>query len=546
MTSSARACARALCLLMLAALAASHARAQDTNAPAYKITYTISMTDPATHLFDVRVEVEGVAGDGYVDFQMPRWSPGRYAVFDFAKNVQEARALGRCDPGERCGTKGYPVERLDTQTWRVGAGFSQEITFYYRVFADDLSGTFSQFDARHANFNGGSVFVYVVGHKQDPVTLKVNAPGGWKVINGQSKGTDQYEFRFANYDLLIDTPTEVAPDFTVQTFEVGGKTYRVVVHAFGDDGGKRGELAKAVERVVRAETALMPEPDYDQYTFLFHFDPTARRGDGMEHLNSTQIIETSALGAGNTLGEAVGTAAHEFFHVWNVKRMRPAGLGPWDFTRPVVTRGLWIAEGFTNYYGKLAQRRAGLWDDEQLLRAYSGAVGYIENQPGVRLTSAVEASLLAPFIDRAAHDQKTNVANTLVSYYPKGETIALTLDLLIRGRSKGRASLDDVMRRAYTKFYLESPTDSYYLKGHAYTVEEFERLASETTGLDLSDFFRRYVHDTQPLPYEEALAHVGLRLTRAPEAARITFRVEKDDKASPEARALREAWLKGK
>src|ERR1044072_1514011 len=496
-------------------------------------------------LFYVSVDVAGLAGAGHVDFQMPRWSPGRYAVFDFAKNVQQARASGMCMPDERCGTKGYPVERLDTQTWRVGAFAGSEIKFTYQVFADDLSGTFSQLDERHANFNGHSVFAYVVGHKQDPVTLKVNAPGGWKVINGQSKSTEQYEFRFANYDLMADTPTEAAPDFNVETFEVKGKTYRVVVHSFGDEGGKRGELAKRVERVVRAEVAMMPEPDYEQYTFLFHFDPTARRGDGMEHLNSTQIIETAALGSANTLDDAVGTAAHEFFHVWNVKRLRPAGLGPWDFTRPVVTRGLWIAEGFTNYYGKLSQRRSGVWDDEQLFRAYSGAIGGIENQPGVKLTSAVEASILAPFIDRASSDQKTNLSNTVVSYNPKGETVAIALDLLIRGRSKGHASLDDVMRRAYEEFYLKSASDSYYLKGRAYTVEEFERLASETTGTDLSDFFSRYVHDTQPLPYEEALAYVGLRLTRTPEAARTTYRIEKDDKATPEALALREAWLKG-
>ncbi len=392
--------------------------------------------------------------------------------------------------------------------------------FTYQVFADDLSGTFSQLDTRHANFNGHSVFLYVVGHKHDPVTLKVDAPGGWKVINGQSKGTDQYEFRFANYDLMADTPTEVAPDFNVETFEVKGKTYRVVVHSFGDEGGKRGELAKRVERVVRAEVAMMPEPDYEQYTFLFHFDPTARRGDGMEHLNSTQIIETAALGDGRTLDEAVGTAAHEFFHVWNVKRLSPAGLGPWDFTRPVVTRGLWIAEGFTNYYGKLSQRRAGLWDDEQLFGAYSAAIGGIENQPGVRLTSAVESSILAPFIDRATHDQKTNIVNTLVSYYPKGETVAVTLDLLIRGRSKGRASLDDVMRRAYEEFYLKSAERQLLPQGprlHARRVRA-PRLR-DVRGLDLSDFFRRYVHDAQPLPYEEALAHVGLRLTRSSPSA---------------------------
>ena len=552
MTSSARARARTFCLLLtLVALGAAGARAQDTSAPAYKISYTLSMPNPASHLFEVRVDVSGISGTDHVDFQMPRWSPGRYAVFDFAKNVQEARYMS-----DIADSAIPPAERIDTQTWRVPVHLADKgsaarvrgrsVTFYYKVFADDLSGTFSQLDARHANFNGHSVFVYVVGHKHDPVGLKIDAPKGWKVINGQSKGTGQTEFSFANYDLLADTPTEVAPDFNVETFEVGGKSYRVVVHSFGDEGGKRGELAKRVERVVRAQTTLMPEPDYEQYTFLFHFDPTARRGDGMEHLNSTQIVETAALGDGRTLEEAVGTAAHEFFHVWNVKRLRPAGLGPWDFTRPVVTRGLWIAEGFTNYYGKLSQRRAGVWDDEQLLRAYAGAIGGIENAPGVHLTSAVEASILAPFIDRASSDQKTNLQNTVVSYYPKGETVAVALDLIIRGRTKGRASLDDVMRRAYRKFYLESPNDSYYLKGRAYTVEEFEQLASETTGLDLSDFFRRYVYGTETLPYEEAFSHVGLRFTRTPESARATYRIEPDDKAAPEARALRDAWLKGK
>ncbi|HEY0171403.1 MAG TPA: hypothetical protein VGB98_10305 [Pyrinomonadaceae bacterium] len=537
---------RALWLLALLALAPVCARAQDTAAPAYKIAYTISMPDPASHAFHVAVDVEGLKGDGHVDFQMPRWSPGRYAVYDFAKNVYGAKASGPCRRGERCGFADYPVERVDTQTWRVSALDLPKISFSYMVYANDLSGTFSQLDERHANFNGASVFVYVAGHKHDPVTLKVNAPGGWKVFNGQSKGEGQTEFSFPNYDLLIDTPTEVGPDFNVQTFEVGGKTYRVLVHSFGDEGGRRGDLTKVVERVVRAEVASMPEPDFEQYTFIFHFAAGGLSGDGMEHLNSTQIIETGELGDPGGLGSAVDTAAHEFYHVWNVKRLRPEGLGPWDFTRPVVTRGLWIAEGFTNYFGKLAQRRAGLWNDEQLFRSYARNIEVVENKSGNRLTSAVEASILAPFIDRASTSQLTNIDNTVVSYYAKGETLAVALDLLIRGRSKGRASLETVMRRAYEEFYLKAPRDSYYLKGRAYTVEEFERLASEATGLDLSDFFRRHAHDVQPPPYDEAFGYVGLRVVRTPAGARTNYRVENDDKASPEARALREAWVKGK
>ena len=545
---SRRAAVRALVLFALFALFAARAAAQDTSAPAYKIAYRLSMPKPESHLFNVQMDVSGMAGADHVDFQMPRWSPGRYAVFDFAKNVQEFGVRELAPPNARCPALSSTgqLERLDTQTWRVYLCGSTDVTVGYKVYADDLSGTFSQLDRRHANFNGGSVFVYVVGHKQDPTTLKIDAPAGWKIINGQSKSVEQSEFRFPNYDVLIDTPTEVAPDFNVESFEVGGKTYRVVVHSFGDEGGRRAELAKQVERIVRTETAQMPAPDYEQYTFLFHFDPTAQRGDGMEHLNSTQIIETGALADRGVFDGAISAAAHEFFHVWNVKRMRPAGLGPWDFTHPLVTRGLWIAEGFTNYYGKLSQRRAGLWDDEQLFRSYAGAIGGIENAPGSKLTSAVEASVLAPFIDRASSDQHTNLQNTVVSYYPKGETLAVALDLLIRGRSKGRASLDAVMRRAYEEFYLKSASDSYYLKGHAYTVEEFQRLASEVAGFDLSDFFRRHVYGVEPPPYDEAFSYVGLRLVRTPDGPRTTYRIEKDDKATPEALALRAAWLAGK
>jgi predicted metalloprotease with PDZ domain len=510
-----------LLLLFLALAPRVSAQAPTVKTATYSIAYRLSMTEPKSHLFEVQIDVEGLSGADHVDFQMPRWSPGRYAVFDFAKNVQEVRAMGACRPQERCGSKGYPVERLDTQTWRVVGPDLSRISLTYSVFADDLSGTFSQLDERHASFNGGSVFMYVVGHKPDPVSLKVGAPHGWRVVNGYSTREDQTEFQFPNYDILIDTPTEVGPDWTMQEFKVDGKTYRVVVHSFGEEGGKRAALVRDVERLVRAETRMMGAPDFESYTFLFHFDPTAARGDGMEHLTSTQIVETGALADGGVYESAVDTAAHEFFHVWNVKRLRPVELGPWDFTRPLVTRSLWIAEGFTNYYGKLFERRSGIWTDEQLLSSYAGAVGGIESAQGSRLMSAEESSLLAPFLDRSTSEQRTNLSNTSISYYPKGETLALVLDLLIRGRTAGRRSLDDVMRRMYEEFYLKSPQATYYLRGRGYTIEDFERVASEVSGTDLSDFFARHVRSAQPPPYDEALAAVGLRLVRAP--ARMPF-----------------------
>jgi predicted metalloprotease with PDZ domain len=555
-----RRAARIFALLVLLGSTAAAQTSAPNSAQArdeqYNINYQLSMPNPATHLFEVRLTVETPQAVEAIDFQMPRWSPGRYAVFDFAKNVQEVRAETLCAPPAVCDAAPLAVTRLDTQTWRVFPGKAQSVALSYKVFANDLSGTFSQLDARHANFNGASLFMYVVGHKPDPVRLRINAPAGWRIANAVSVRADQREWEFPNYDILIDTPTEIAPDFTVEEFKVDGKTYRVLVHSFGDEKNLRPVLVGQIEKIVRAETASMGTPDYDSYLFMMHFDPTAPRGDGMEHLASTQIIGTRALGDRDSLENAVDTAAHEFFHVWNVKRLRPVELGPWDFTRPLNTRSLWIAEGLTNYYGSLMQRRAGIWTDERFMRALAGAIGSVENAPGNRLISAEEASLIASFIDRTPHYQRTNLAETTVSYYAKGEIIGIVLDLLIRGKTGGRASLDDVMRRMYEEFYVQSPATTYYLRGRGYTGADFERTVSRVAGADMSEFFARHVRGTEPLPYEEAFAHVGLRLVKTPgdtvqtpntaqTITRQNYRLEEIKDATPQARALRAAWLKG-
>lgn len=499
--------------------------------PLRSVRYRLSMSRPVSHLFEVSIEVElpKNSKSEYIDFQMPKWSPGRYAVFDFAKNVQEFQALGGiCPPaGLKCMQPDFPVSRTDDQTWRVATMKTHSLTIRYKVFGNDLSGTFSQLDSRHANFNGGSLFMYVAGHKQDPVELVIDPPPGWRIVNGRmdekDRGdkVDQREWKFPNYDLLIDTPTEIAPNWTVDQFQVDGKRYHVVVHSFGDEGGKRPALIRDIEKIVRAEIAMWGPPEFDSYTFLIHFAADDHSGDGMEHLTSTQIIEPGALVEEGVYGSTLDTVAHEFFHVWNVKRLRPVELGPWDFTRSLNTRALWIAEGITNYYGHLMRRRAGLWDDTAFLRRESETITGIENAPGSQLMSAEDSSLSAPFLDDTPHAQRTNLSNTSVSYYPKGELIGLVLDLIIRGRTNGKASLDDVMRRMYDEFYLRSPNASYYLRGRGYTSEDFERVASEVAGYDLSSFFRMYVRGTGMLPYEEAFASVGLSLVR--EQARQPF-----------------------
>ncbi len=510
----------ATCLLSSLAVASAQ-----NNQPLRSITYHLSMSRPVSHLFEVAIDIElpEQSASNSVDFQMAKWSPGRYAVFDFAKNVQEVYSSSPICPRNQstdssritCRPVPLSIDRLDDQTWRVETKSTASFTLTYKVFANDLSGTFSQLDHRHANFNGGSIFMYVVGHKADPVKLVIDPPNGWRIVNGRMERAGKREWQFPNWDIMADTPTELGPNWTEDVFQVDGKKYHVVVHSFGNEGGKRAALVRDIERIVRAEIAMWGAPEFESYTFLLHFGHQDR-GDGMEHLTSTQIIEPEALGEPGVYDEALGTVAHEFFHVWNVKRLRPIELGPWDFTRPVNTRSLWIAEGLTNYYGHLMMRRAGLWDDALFLQRESLTIGGIENAPGSRLMSAEESSLSAPFIDRAQHVQRTNLANTSVSYYPKGELIGLVLDLLIRSKTNGKASLDDVMRRMYDEFYVKGPNATYYLRGRGYQTEEFWRVTSEVAGTDMTDFFKRYVRAVEVPPYDEALGYVGLRLIREP------------------------------
>ena len=525
-----------LCLLALAVCGGAVAQDQPL-----KLKYWLAMSHPNSHLFEVTIEV-GLPADaklGSLDFQMPKWSPGRYAVFDFAKNVQEVQAGSLCLPSFECEQIILPVTRVDDQTWRVQVGGFRlidnikRLRLTYKVFANDLSGTFSELDSRHANFNGGCVFMYIVNHKQDPVSLSINPPKGWRIVNGRTEIKDQSEWQFPNWDIMTDTPTEIAPDWTEDDFRVGGRQYHVVVHSLGNEGGKRPALVRDIEQIVKAETAMWGAPEFDSYTFLIHFAADGHSSDGMEHLTSTQIIVPGGLADPGMYEDALDAIAHEFFHVWNVKRLRPIELGPWDFTRPANTRGLWIAEGITNYYGHLMQRRAGLWTDAELLSTLSRQITEVENSPGSRLMSAEESSLSAPFIDDAPHAQKTNLANTSISYYLKGEVLGLVLDLLIRGKTGGRASLDDVMRRMYEEFYLKSPNATYYLRGRGYRPEDFERMVSEVSGADMSDFFKRYVRGVDSPPYEEVFAQVGLRFVREPrQPVSLGISADESDKAN--------------
>lgn len=472
------------------------------------IHYRLAVPHLAAHFFVVTIVVDDV-NSPTLDFQMPAWSPGRYVIYDFAHNVQEFRAQG---------DRNAPLEsqKIDKQTWRVTTAGSHRVAVEYKVFANTLSGTFSQLNEQHANYNGASIYMYVAGMKDRPIELGIEAPDGWTVVNGlpnpQIRG-NLWTMQAPNYDILIDCPTEIAPVsdhgfVRMKSFSLSGKTFRVLVHHNGSDKNLDRFVAD-LEKIVKAECALMGAPEYEQYTFLFHFNPFVARDDGMEHLNSAQIVLTANLGDENRYDDLLLVSAHEFFHQWNVKRLRPQALGPWDYTREDHTASLWIAEGLTSYYASLSLRRAGLWDDQKYFQHMARVIDTIQNSPGRFERSAEQASFDTWFW----HDtpDASNWQNVFLSYYTKGEALGALLDLEIRERTRNQKSLDDVFREMYKKFYL-APKATYYLRGLGYQEEDFLKTLNELTGSDFSDFWNHNVASRVELDYNQYLKAAGLYL----------------------------------
>jgi predicted metalloprotease with PDZ domain len=492
----------ALLIILLLATAASPLLAEEPASLPLRLEYHLVLTHPNLHLVTVEIVADKVSGDS-LDFVMPAWSPGRYAIYDFAKNVQEFEAIGAQEQ-----TLGWA--NLDKQTWRVDARQAGgTVKVRYRVFANDLNGSFSQFDSTHANLNGPSIFMYIAGHKPNPLTLTVDAPKDWQLASGFSESTSERTFQAPNYDRLVDTPIEASAETKLAQFHEQGKTIRVAVHSYDEDGKDTSKLVEGLKKIVHVEMALMPAPDFEHYTFIFHFAPDISMGDGMEHLNSTQIIVRGSLSS--SLDEALEDAAHEFFHLWNVKRLRPAELGPFDYTREVYTPSLWVAEGVTTYVSYLSLLRSGVWTRDQFLGRLSTEIRVLEEEPGRRLMSAESSSFHAWFYDRSPQMQETNFANSTISYYNKGALLGMLLDLEIRSRTQGAKSLLDVLSSLYHKFY-EAPAASYYGPGRGYEEHDVLEAVNEVAGSDFTPFFESCVRGTAPLPYGRALGLAGLTL----------------------------------
>ena len=487
------------CLLALAAslclLAAPRFQA------AAPLQYRFSFPEPAHHWMQVDVSLTEL-DPAPLELWMSRSSPGRYSIHDFAKNVYDVHVFGK-DGREIATTHSNPDE------W-TAPGHGGSATVKYKVYGDRADGTYLAIDETHAHLNMPAAIMWARGLDDRPATLTFDPPAGvsWQVATQLHPGSTRFEFTAPNLQYLIDSPVEFGP-IALRQFSVGGRTFRFAAHHTGTDKELDGFVVD-VEKIVRQEGAIYGEyPNYEPgfYTFLADYLPYAR-GDGMEHRNSTVMTSTASIASARL--ELLDTVAHEFFHGWNVERIRPRSLEPFDLERANMSGELWLAEGFTQYYGPLALARAGLVDLQSSARTFTGLVDTVAGRGGRLPKSAVEMSQMAVFTDGGRPLDRTNWSTSVISYYPLGGAIALALDLTLRDRSSDRLSLDDFMRAMWRKYGKPGGAREGYVD-HPYTIDDAEATLAEVSGdrAFARDFFASYIRGRETADYPRLLARVG-------------------------------------
>jgi len=455
-----------------------------------KFTYTIAMLEPSRHFYDVAFTAQAPLPDT-VEVAMPVWSPGSYLVREYARHIQ------RVDVEDPKGAR-LDVEKISKNAWRVD-GAAQGFTFRFRIYANELSVQASHLDSTHGFIHPPATFPYVDGFLSEACEVEVVVPDGWKIATGLSRiEGSEARYRAVDYDELADCPIECGP-FEEATFTAGRRSHRLVVSGGGEVDLKR--LARDTKKIVETEIAFWGgKPPYEHYTFICHVYPGAR--GGLEHRNSTALgIDSFRFHPRKEYEDQVlGLIAHEFFHTWNVKRIRPAVLGPFDYTRENYTSLLWVFEGITSYYDSLLVRRAKLMAAKRYLKVLADRIATLERQPG-RLRQSLAESSFDTWIKFYRPNEHS--PNSTISYYLKGELVGLLLDLHLRDKTDGASSLDEVMR-ALWKQWLDD--------GRGISEDEFEHVAERVSGLDLKRFFAKAVRSTDELDFKAALKPFGLKL----------------------------------
>ena len=453
-----------------------------------EISYTVGMSKPWTHLLEVEMRLVWASNTpALAEISMPVWTPGSYLVREYARHVESFNASDASG-------NALTWRKADKNSWQIDTKGAKEIVIKYNVYANELTVRTNELNDYHAFFTPAALLMFPKDNLKTPSTVRVVPYKDWKIATGLPKvGGQPNVFRAENFDVLYDSPFEVG-NFKEISFTVQGKPHRFVVE--GEGNYDLEKIARDTTKIIEESYKIFGELPYTDYTFILNL----RGGGGLEHLNSTALQWGRFGFSGNGHNNFMTLVAHEYFHLWNVKRIRPDALGPFDYENENYTRLLWVAEGATAYYESVLVQRAGIISPKEFLEGKAGQIQSLQERPGRFETSLEEASFDA-WIKYYRQDE--NAINNQISYYDKGELVSFLLDVEIRAASKGAKSLDDVMR------YLNN---EFYKKNKNFTPEDYQKISEMMAGKSLEDFFAKYVRGRADIDYNAILAGIGLQL----------------------------------
>ncbi len=460
-----------------------------------QLSYYLSTPEPHTHYFEVEIKLQDYQtpeGQDYLDFVMPVWTPGSYLVREFARHVENFQASQATD-------QPLSFRKISKNTWRVFTYQISNFSVRYQVYAFDMGVRTSFLDVNHAFINGASVFMYADGLQEQSTSLVIHAAPEWTGIATSLSSAEDNPFHLEvpNYDVLVDSPIEVG-NFQSVHFEAEGIPHHLAVQGFPEFEAKK--FVPDFQTIIGSATHIFGENPCEAYTFIIHLG--AENGGGLEHADSCSLqFSREQIQQEKGYQRFLSLVAHEYFHLWNVKRLRPLPLGPFDYSHENYCSLLWQAEGFTSYYEKIILLQAQLIDSEAFFKVQTDRINHIESQAGNYVQSLSEASMDAWI---KAYRPNENSPNATISYYTKGAVIALLLDLSIIHRSDAQYNLDDVMRHMYQEYYKKAD--------RGFSEEELRSSLEQFYGQSLQAFFDQYIHGTDAIDYPSFFTPLGLAL----------------------------------
>lgn len=455
--------------------------------------YVVSMPQPQNHLFEIQLTISDWQQD-YLDLHLPVWSPGSYLIREYARHLQGFRAVN---------FKGEFLkwQKITKNHWRIAA-LQQPCIINYKIFANELTVRTNHLDASHGYFNGAATFMFVPKHEDHALTVEIILPkDNWKIATALPHFEQHPQIFFSDrFDTLVDSPFEIGEHTQVE-FEVRGIAHELIV--WGEGNLDISQVIQDTKAVIEVEAELFGGLPYDRYLFILHL---ANGFGGLEHRNCCSLIYPRFNFRGDRYLKFMNLVAHEFFHTWNVKRIRPKALEKYDYDQENYTPSLWFAEGTTSYYDQIMPLRAKIYGRDYFLKNLGETITQLQNTPG-RMVQSLHESSFDTWIKLYRPD--ANSSNSQTSYYLKGELVSMLLDLTIRSYTQNRRSLDDVMRTLW-QYYGKSTNGKSAEIG--YTEGELYKIIETVAGVNLQDFFRKYIHSTEELDYNYYLEYFGLEL----------------------------------